>query len=64
MRYMTIDIMHIELTTPEKYLLIERLANRLQYMRGYRDGDRAEFLKITTRLLELAKSLPDDSDGA
>lgn len=61
---MPVDVMQIELTTPEKYLLIERLAEKLKYLRGYVDGDRAEHIKVATRLLELAKSLPDDGDTA
>lgn len=61
---MPIDVMNIELTTPEKYLLIERLAEQLKYLRGYRDGDKAEHVKIAKRLLELSRSLPDDSDAA
>jgi hypothetical protein len=53
----------IKLTTPEKYALIGALCDKLKWLYGY-GGNRAEHMETAGRLLELAESLPDDSDGA
>jgi hypothetical protein len=53
----------IRLTTPERHMLIDALAAKLQGLHSV-GGTRADYVETAVRILELAKSLPDDGDAA
>ena len=53
----------IRLTKLERYTLIGVLCDKLKWLHDH-GGTRADHIAAATRILEIAKSIPDDGDAA